>query len=80
MTTVSVRLPESLHLAAKDLAKLDGISMNQLITSALAEKLAAIGTEKYLEERAARGSREKFLAAMSKVADVDPPDPADRLE
>ena len=53
--------------------------MNQLITLALAEKLSAIGTEEYLEKRAQRGSREKFLAAMAKVADVKPVDERDQL-
>ena len=40
----------------------------------------AIATEEYLTERAKRGSREKFLAAMAKVPDVEPPDPRDRLD
>ncbi len=40
----------------------------------------AIGAEEYLTERAKRGSREKFLAAMAKVPDVEPPDPRDRLD
>ncbi len=35
-------------------------------------------TEGYLEERARRGSKEKFLAAMAKVADVEPIDERDR--
>lgn len=35
-------------------------------------------TETYLEERARRGSKEKFLSAMAKVADVEPPDERDR--
>jgi hypothetical protein len=38
----------------------------------------AQATEGYLEERAGRGSKEKFLAAMAKVADVEPPDERDR--
>jgi hypothetical protein len=38
----------------------------------------ALATEGYLEERARRGSKEKFLAAMAKVADVEPPDERDR--
>ncbi len=42
--------------------------------------MTAIATEEYLTERAKRGSREKFLAAMAKVPDVEPPDPRDRLD
>lgn len=32
----------------------------------------------YLEEQARRGSKMKFLAAMAKIADVEPPDERDR--
>ncbi|MBI4539876.1 MAG: toxin-antitoxin system HicB family antitoxin [Gemmatimonadetes bacterium] len=77
MSAMSLRLPESLHQAAKRLAEREGISVNQLVTSALAEKLAALMTVEYLE-RAKRGSRKKFLAAMARVPDVEP-EPRDRL-
>lgn len=79
MTAISLRLPDSLHNIARQLAQEEGISMNQLITLALAEKISALATESYLEVRAARGDREKFEAALAKVADVEPPDERDRL-
>jgi hypothetical protein len=79
MTAISLRLPESLHNLARELAQEEGISMNQLITLALAEKVSALRTESYLAARAARGDRTKFEAAMAKVADVEPPDERDRL-
>ena len=52
--------------------------MNQLITTALAEKMSALATETYLDERAKRGSRERFERALSRVADAEPPQ-EDRL-
>ena len=76
MSTMSVRLPESLHEKARELAKREGVSINQLVTTALAEKLSALLTEEYLEERARRGSRKKFEQALSKVQDRKP-DPGD---
>lgn len=79
MTTISLRIPKSLHKTTKDIVQQEGISMNQFITMALAEKVAAIATEEYLEQRALHASREKFLAAMAKVSDVDPEDERDRL-
>ncbi len=79
MTAISLRLPDSLHKIARELAQDEGISMNQLITLALAEKVSALATESYLEERAARGDRAKFEAALAKVADIVPPDERDRL-
>jgi predicted transcriptional regulator len=78
MSTLSLRLPDSLHKRLKELAKRDGISINQFIATAVAEKMAALDTEEYLEKRARRGSREKFQTVLSKVPDV-PPDEADAL-
>ena len=78
MSTLSLRLPESLHKSARELAKREKISINQLVTLALAEKVSAIGAQDYLEKRAKRASEAKFDAAMAKVADVEPPD-YDRL-
>lgn len=70
MSALSVRLPESLHKYAKQYAAHEGISVNQLISTALAEKLLALATEDYLELKAARGARSKFEAALKKVPDV----------
>jgi hypothetical protein len=78
MSTLSVRLPDSLHNKARELAKRDNISMNQMIAVALAEKVSALTTEEYLEERASRGSSRKFLKAMAKVPSR-PPLPGDEL-
>jgi predicted transcriptional regulator len=74
MGTLSLRLPESLHRQLAALAKKEGISINQLISSAVSEKMAALMTEEYLERRAKRGNRSKFEAALAKVADIDPED------
>ena len=52
---------ESLHKSARELAEKENISINQLITLALAEKVAALGAEDYLEARAKRASKSKFV-------------------
>lgn len=72
MSAMSLRLPNSLHEAAKELAEREGVSVNQLVASALAEKLAAIMTVEYLDARAKRSTRTKFLAALARVPDVEP--------
>ena len=46
--------------------------MNQFITLAVAEKMAALEAEEYIQQRAARASREAFEQAMAKVPDVAP--------
>jgi len=77
MSTLSIRLPESLHHRARELAKKERISINQLVASALGEKIAALDAADYIESRAARASRAKFHRALAKVPAV-PPDPHDR--
>ncbi len=72
MSALSIRLPESLHKNAKAFASQEGISVNQLISTALAEKLSALATQDYLEQRAARGSRAAFDAALGQVPDTEP--------
>src|SRR5204862_7576098 len=76
MSALSLRLPNSLHERARELARREGVSINQLVSSALAEKMSALLTEEYLEVRARRGSRTRFLAALARVPAVDP-DPED---
>ena len=78
MSTLSVRLPDSLHNMARELAKRDNVSINQMIASALGEKISALATEEYLEARAARGSLRKFKKAMAKVPHR-PPLPGDEI-
>jgi hypothetical protein len=79
MSALSLRLPNSLHERARELARREGISINQLVSAALAEKMSALLTEEYLETRARRGSRGRFEAALSQVPDVEP-DHEDRLD
>ncbi len=72
MSTISVRLPESLHKKARDLAKKENTSINQLLSSALAEKISALMTEEYMELRAERASKNKFKKTLNKVANIEP--------
>lgn len=78
MTTISLRLADSLHRRLREVARREGISINQLINSAVAEKLSALLTEDYLASRAARGDRRKFEEALARVKDT-PPVPDDSL-
>lgn len=60
MRTISLRLPDSIHKMAREVASEDHISLNQFIASAVAEKLSALTTETYLADRASRGSWPRF--------------------
>jgi len=72
MSTISLRLPDSLHARVRDLAKQDNISINQFVATALAEKMSALITEEYLSERAKRGNKKNFISALSKVKSIEP--------
>lgn len=78
MSTISLRLPDSLHNRIRKLAKKDHVSINQFAATAIAEKISALETERYLESRAERGSRKKFNRALSRV-DGGKPEKHDRL-
>ncbi|WP_310427456.1 toxin-antitoxin system HicB family antitoxin [Chamaesiphon sp. VAR_48_metabat_135_sub] len=72
MSIVQVQIPDSLHQSLSDLAGRDGISIDQFISTAIAEKLSALMTENYLKDRARRGNRTKYEAILAKVSDVEP--------
>lgn len=67
MSSLSLRLPDSLHRSLKLAADADGISINHFVSLAVAEKLSALQTFDIIAERAKGGSRDSFLQAMSQV-------------
>ncbi len=78
MSHLNVQLPDSLYKSLQALAEQDGISVDQFIATAVAEKLAALMTETYLEDLAKHGNRKKYEAVLSKIPDVEP-EPYDQL-
>ena len=69
MTALTIRLPNSVHESIKELARKDGISVNQFIASAAAEQMASFQTLEYLRREAALGKREDFEAILKRVPD-----------
>ena len=78
MSTINVHLPKSLYDTARELAEKEDVSIDQLVTLALAEKVSALMTEEILGARAKSGSKRKFRAALAKVPDRAPA-PRDKL-
>ena len=72
MTALTIRIPESLHKNIKDLARKEGISVNQFIASAAGEKMASLLTLDYLRREAATGRREEFERFLAAVPDREP--------
>jgi hypothetical protein len=71
MSTLSLRIPDSLHRTLKNAAEQDNVSINQFVSLAVAEKISALQTFHLIAERAAKGSQQKFQQAMSMVPGGD---------
>jgi len=74
MTNLSVQIPESLYKQMQALATKEDMSIEQLVAVALSAQVSAWMTKDYLEEKAQRGSWEKFKLILNKVPDVEPED------
>jgi hypothetical protein len=72
MGNINLRLPESVHKKARDLAREEKTSINQLVSSALAEKISALSAEEYINASANSASKAKFKEALSKVKNTAP--------
>ena len=72
MSTLSLRIPDSTHNRLKNWAQKDKLSINQFISTAVAEKLAALETLNYLTQRAQKSSKAKFEAALASVPHIEP--------
>ena len=74
MSAISIRLPDSLHKKVRELAQRDNVSINHMITLAVAEKMSALETEEYLDGRAKRASKSRFLKALKNIPSRKPDD------
>jgi hypothetical protein len=72
VSALSIRLPESLHRKVREVAEREKVSINQMITLAVAEKLSALETEDYLGRRSKRASKTKFQRVLRKVSSKKP--------
>lgn len=72
MSALSLRLPNSIHRHIQEIAKKEGVSINQFITTAVSEKISAIMTEDYLKDRAKRARKRDFKKILDKVPDRKP--------
>jgi hypothetical protein len=66
---VNVSVPEDIYAKAVEVAAAQKVPVDEVFVAAFSEHLAA---QDRLRLRAERGSREKFLAVLDKVPDVEP--------
>jgi hypothetical protein len=72
MSALSLRLPDSIHRHIREIAKKEGVSINQFISSAVSEKISALLTEDYLKSRAKKARKKDFRSILNKVPDREP--------
>jgi hypothetical protein len=71
--TYPLKLPTSIKEAAARLAKADGVSLNQWIASAVAQKVGAVETaEEFLARRAGNASGAGLADLLEKIPDAAP--------
>jgi hypothetical protein len=77
--TYPLKLPASIKAAAARLAKEDGVSLNQWIASAVAQKIGAVeAASDFLKRRAGDARPEDLKAFLAGAPDV-PPEPGDEI-
>lgn len=78
MSTLTIQLPDGVAKGLRECAAKEGVTVDQLISSAAAEKLSAMMTVEHLRERVRRAKHEDFLKFLNGAPDV-PPMPGDEL-
>ena len=78
MSSLTVRIPESLHNGLREISKREGVSINQYIALAVTEKMSVINTMDAISERKKEGKKEEIFDVLSKVKSR-PPLPDDEL-
>jgi uncharacterized protein (DUF1778 family) len=74
MSTLTVKLPDSLLKTIRRLAKAEGVSVNQFVSSAASEKMAAWQTLDHLRREAARGRHKDYLKFLDSAGNEKPAD------
>jgi hypothetical protein len=74
-STYPLKLPNSVKNAAAELAKVDGVSLNQFIASAVAEKVGTLQTARlFLQEKAGTAKPKDLLKYLRRAPKVAPAD------
>jgi HicB family len=78
--TYPLKLPHSIKKAAQRLAKEDGVSLNQWIAAAVAQKVGVVETAaEFFRKRAGNAKRAGLMAFLRKAPRVAP-EPGDEVE
>ena len=79
VSTFPLRLPLLMKAALEKISKRDGTSLNQFLVIAAAEKISAMETERFFEERKGRADRNAFRRILNRKGG-EPPRAEDAVE
>ena len=77
---VSLHPPASLKAAAEEYARRDGVSLNQFISTAVAQKVGAVEAAEFFRRRGAGGDRERALGFLRVAPDMPPAADDERMD
>lgn len=72
MRALNINLPDSLVAKMEELSKKDGISLEYFVSLAVAEKISSWVTDGFIQDRAKRANKEKYLQVLKLVPDREP--------
>ncbi len=72
LSTYPLRLPRSIRTGVELMSRQDGISINQFVSIAVAEKLAMMQAQVYFSERSARADMNAFDQLMQRTGGESP--------
>ncbi len=72
MRALNIQLPDSLVAKMEELSKKDGISLEYFVSLAVAEKISSWITDGFIQDRAKRANKEKYLQVLKLVPDREP--------
>ena len=72
LSTYPLSLPRSIRAGVERLSKKEGVSINQFVSIAVAEKLAMLEAESYFTERQARADLDAFDRLMARATGEPP--------
>jgi hypothetical protein len=72
LSTLTIRIPDDLARQLRECAAKEGVTVDQLLSSAAAEKLSALMTVDHLRQRALCANRQDFAAFLDASPNAPP--------
>ena len=74
MKTIQIRLPDHIHEKVRDLAREEGISMNNFVVSSVSNEVVRQETRDFFKQAAANFDPQAFAEALAAVSDAPVPE------